>query len=458
MERRLAGRTAIVTGGSRGIGLAVAERLVADGAFVCVTGRDGEALDAAVATLGGPAQALAVAGKADDDAHQRETVARVLGARGRIDMLVNNVGMNPVVSSLVDLEAPAARHSRATTPPRPEAQMPSMQAWVVHETGEPGHALRRETTALPQPGPGQLLVEVRAVPGNFPDAMLCRGTYQIRPALPFTPGVEACGTVAALGEGVTKFRVGDRVLGLTDLPHGSFAEFTVLSQDRAFPAPEPLDDAECAALTLGYQTGWFGLHRRANLRAGETLLVHAAAGGVGSAAVQLGKAAGATVIAVVGGPAKAAAARDLGADIVVDRTTEDFVDVVKSATAGRGADVVYDPVGGDAYTRSTKCVAFEGRVLLVGFAGGVIPQPHLNHALIKNYSIVGLHWGLYHRHDPDAVHAAHKELTALAEQGRIRPLISERLGFSDIPHGVDRVAAGDTIGRLAFLPPSGDLA
>jgi NADPH:quinone reductase len=330
-----------------------------------------------------------------------------------------------------------------------------MKAWLVHANGEPGDVLRLEETKCPDPGPGQLLVEVAAAPGNFPDAMLCRGEYQIKPTLPFTPGMELCGRVAALGEGVTGFQIGDRVLGLADLPFGSFAEFALMSQHRTFPAPDSLDDAQSAALTLGYQTGWFGLHRRAGLQPGETLVVHAAAGGVGSAAVQLGKAAGATVIAVVGGAAKAEAARRIGADVIVDRGTDDFVEVVKTVTNGRGADVIYDPVGADAYARSTKCVAFEGRIVIVGFAGGTIPSPRLNHALIKNYSILGLHWGLYHEHDPVAVRAAHEELTALADRGVVEPLIGERLNFSDVPEAITRVAAGTTIGRLVFGPRLG---
>ncbi len=193
------------------------------------------------------------------------------------------------------------------------------------------------------------------------------------------------------------------------------------------PAPAALDDAEAAPFHMTYQTGWFGLHRRARLQAGETLLVHAAAGGVGSGAVQLGKAAGARVIGVVGGPGKAAVARELGCDVVVDRYREDFVAVVKEVTGGRGADVVYDSVGGDAFRRSTKCIAFEGRIVIVGFASGDIPSAALNHALVKNYSILGLHWGLYVRLDPDAVRTVHAELTRLAAAGAIRTLVSERL-------------------------------
>ena len=327
-----------------------------------------------------------------------------------------------------------------------------MKAWRVHENGEPREVMRLDDIPTPEPGPGEALLRVRAANVNFPDAMLCRGEYQVRPPLPFTPGVELCGEVAALGDGVTGLEAGTRVISPAALPGGAFAEYAVVPAAGVLPAPEALDDAEAAALHIGYQTGWFGLHRRAGLRPGETLLVHAAAGGVGSAAVQLGKAAGATVIGVVGGPEKAEAVRELGADIVVDRHREDFVPVVKEATSGRGANVVYDPVGGEAYTRSTKCIAFEGRIVVVGFAGGTIPAPGLNHALVKNYSILGLHWGLYARHDPVAVGHAHEELCRLAAEGAVRPLVSERVPFSGAAGAVQRVADGLSIGRLVLTP------
>ncbi|MFG2164502.1 NADPH:quinone oxidoreductase family protein [Micromonospora chersina] len=330
-----------------------------------------------------------------------------------------------------------------------------MKAWRVTELGEPRDVLRLVDVPDPEPGPGQLVVRVLASPANFPDVLMCRGEYQVRPELPFTPGVELCGEVVALGAGVAGFAAGDRVLGGAALPHGGFGEFALLDAATTFPAPAALDDAEASALYIGYQTGWFGLHRRAALRAGETLLVHAAAGGVGSAAVQLGKAAGARVIGVVGGPEKAAVARALGADVVVDRRDEDFVEVVRAETRGRGADVVYDPVGGDTYQRSTKCVAFEGRILVVGFAGGRIQSAALNHALVKNYAIVGLHWGLYQRHDPGAVAECHRALAALAARGAVRPLVSERLPLDEVAAGVQRLADGTTVGRVAYVPAPG---
>ncbi|MGQ4419463.1 NADPH:quinone oxidoreductase family protein [Streptomyces sp. SAS_269] len=320
-----------------------------------------------------------------------------------------------------------------------------MQAWQVHENGEPREVMRLAEVERPTPGDGQVLLRVRAANINFPDALLCRGQYQVRPPLPFTPGVEIC----------AETEDGRRVIANPALPYGGFAEYAVADASALLPAPDSLDDAQAAALHIGYQTGWFGLHRRARLEAGETLLVHAAAGGVGSAAVQLGKAAGATVIGVVGGAEKAAAARELGCDVVVDRRAEDVVAAVKEATGGRGADVIYDPVGGEAYAQSAKLVAFEGRIVVVGFASGTIPSPALNHALVKNYAILGLHWGLYNTKNPELVLHCHERLTELAARGAIRPLVSERVPLEGAADAVQRVADGVTTGRLAVVLDKG---
>ena len=258
-----------------------------------------------------------------------------------------------------------------------------------------------------------------------------------------------------MGEGVTGFAMGDRVLGMSSVPHGALARFAVMSASAAFAAPPSLDDASAAGLHVAYQTGWFGLHRRARLQSGETLLVHAAAGGVGSAAVQLGKAAGARVVAVVGGPRKAEVARELGADAVVDRHAAGdlagLVTALKEACGPRGADVVYDPVGGEAFTAATKVVAFEGRIVVVGFASGTIPQAATNHALVKNYGVLGLHWGRYLERDPALVRQAQTEIDRLVAARLVRPLVSERIGPDDVPAALDRLAAGDTIGRVVVV-------
>jgi len=322
-----------------------------------------------------------------------------------------------------------------------------VRAWHVVRHGEPAEVLQLADVPDPTPGPGQVLVRVRAVAVNFPDVLLARGEYQVRPELPFSPGIELCGDVAALGDGVGRVAVGDRVVGSRI---GVLSELAVLDEHEVFPAPPALDDAEAAALTIGYQTAWFGLHRRAGIRPGETLLVHAAAGGVGTAAVQLGAAAGARVIGVVGSAAKAEVARTAGADVVVDRSTQDVVAVVKAETAGRGADVVFDPVGGRAFEQSTRCIAFEGRIVVVGFAGGQIQAVNAGHALVKNYSVLGLHWALYAQRRPDLVEAAHVALTRLVDEGRIRPVVGEVVPFEDAPAAVQRLADGATTGRLVI--------
>ena len=324
----------------------------------------------------------------------------------------------------------------------------SIRAWQAQQLGTPAEVLALREVPSPRPGAGQVRVGVRASAVNFADTLMCRGEYQVRPEPPFVPGLEVCGNVLEVGEDVTHVAVGDRVLGGTAVPHGGFATECLMEASKTFPAPAGLDDAASAALMIGYQTGWFGLHRRAGLREGETLLVHAASGGVGSAAVQLGKATGARVIGVVGGQDKVAVAERMGCDVVIDRRSEDIIERVKAVTGGRGADVVYEPVGGPAYTASTKCIAFEGRIVVVGFASGTIPEPRLNHAMVKNYSILGLHWGLYEQHDPQAVRDCHDELVRLADAGRIEPLVAERFGFEEVPEALARIAGGSSTGRI----------
>jgi NADPH2:quinone reductase len=322
-----------------------------------------------------------------------------------------------------------------------------MKAWRVTRNGEPREVMVLVEVPEPEPAEEQLLVRVRAAALNFPDVLMCRGQYQIRPPLPFTPGIELCGEVVA-GDAGSEFSPGERIIGTPALPHGALGEFAIVPAADAHAAPPELDDAAAAAMHIAYQTAWFGLHRRAGLRSGETLLVNAAAGGVGSAAVQLGRAAGARVVAVVGGPRKAAVAAGLGADVVIDRSRQDVIPAIKQATGGRGADVVFDPVGGDAFDAATRCVAFEGRIVLVGFASGTIPAPSLSHALVKNYSLLGLHWGLYRQYDPAAVAEAHRRLTDLAADGTVAPLVGERLTLDDAADGLTRLAAGDSVGRL----------
>jgi NADPH2:quinone reductase len=321
----------------------------------------------------------------------------------------------------------------------------TMRAWQVQRLGEPREVMELVDVEIPIVAPDEVLVKTRAVAINFPDALLARGEYQVKPELPFTPGLELCGTVIEIGAEVTNVAVGTRVVGSKI---GVLSEYAVLPGTAVFPAPEALTDAEASALFIGYQTGYFGLHRRAGLQPGETLLVHAAAGGVGTAAVQLGKAAGARVVGVVGSAEKIEVARKAGADVVVDRSTDDFVTVVNELTDGNGADVIYDPVGGDVFERSTKCIAFEGRIVVVGFASGTVGVAKANHALVKNYGILGLHWGLYTQKAPQLVAEAHAELTRLAQAGEVKPVIGEIVPFAKASDAVQKVASGATVGRV----------
>jgi NADPH:quinone reductase len=318
-----------------------------------------------------------------------------------------------------------------------------MRAWRVHSLGDPAEVMSFDEVDRPTPGEGQVLVRVLAAGLNFPDVLMAKGQYQERPPLPFTPGVELCGEVVGTGQ---------RVLGSPSGGPGGFAEYALMDADAAFPVPDGMSDEQAAALHLTYQTGHVGLHRRAALQAGEWLLVHAGAGGVGSAAIQLGKAAGAQVIATAGGERKTEVCRRLGADHVIDYTAEDFVPLVKEITGGHGADVVYDPVGGEVFDKSRRCIAFEGRLVVVGFTSGTIPQAPANHALVKNYSIVGLHWGLYRKHDPALFGRVHEDLCRLFDEGRIAPLIGASLPLAELPQAMAAIADRNTVGKVVLTP------
>jgi NADPH2:quinone reductase len=280
--------------------------------------------------------------------------------------------------------------------------------------------------------------------------LMVAGLYQIKPELPFVPGVEVSGEVMSAPT-ASGFKPGDRVMALLDsggMTRGGFAEIADAAPASIGRMPDKMTFEEAAGFTLIFQTGWFGLHRRANLQPGETLLIHAGAGGVGSAAIQLGKAAGATVIATAGSDEKVELCLKLGADHAVNYKTQDFVEAVKKITGGRGADVVFDPVGGDVYDRSTKCIAFEGRIVLVGFTSGRIPQAAANHVLIKNYSVVGLHWGLYTRRAPELIPPATRALVDLYEAGKIKPHISTRLPLNQAPRALALVGEGKSTGKV----------
>ncbi|MGO2139024.1 MAG: NADPH:quinone oxidoreductase family protein [Leucobacter sp.] len=322
----------------------------------------------------------------------------------------------------------------------------TMRAWQVTKLGEPAEALALVEAAVPKPGPGQVLIRVGAVAANFPDVLLARGEYQVKPELPFTPGVECSGTIVELGEGVTQFTTGQRIVAYSI---GLLAEYAVVPANAVQPIPDALDDVRASGLTIAYQTAWFALHRRAELRAGEWLLVHAAAGGVGAAAVQLGVAAGARVIGVVGSEAKAQVAREAGAEHAIVRGG-DVVAEVKRITEGHGADVVFDPVGGDSFVAATRSIAFEGRIVVIGFASGTIPELAMNRPLIKNYGVLGLYWGLYQERAPHLVAEAHARLISLFESGAIAPTVDHTVAFENAPDALTALATGTTVGRVVI--------
>jgi NADPH2:quinone reductase len=318
-----------------------------------------------------------------------------------------------------------------------------MRAWRVHELGDPSQVMSLDDVETPTPGEGQVLVKVLGAALNFPDVLMAMGMYQEKPPLPYTPGVELCGEIVETGR---------RVIGSPAGGPGAFAEYALMDAKAAFPAPEGLSDEKAAALYLTYQTGYVGLHRRANIQAGDWVLVHAGAGGVGSAAIQLAKAAGARVIATAGGERKVQVCQELGADHAIDYTAEDFVPIVKEVTGGHGADIVYDPVGGDVFDKSRKCIAFEGRLLVVGFTSGRIPEAPANHLLVKNYSVVGLHWGLYRKHEPAIFGTVHEELARLVEAGAIDPLVSSTLPLDQAPAALTALADRSTVGKVVLVP------
>ncbi|WP_174733066.1 NADPH:quinone oxidoreductase family protein [Mesobacillus harenae] len=322
-----------------------------------------------------------------------------------------------------------------------------MKSWLVKELGEPEEVLQIEKLESPVRHDKEVLIKVKAVALNFFDILLCQGKYQEKPPLPFTIGSEISGVVEEAAEG-SRFKVGQRVLGLPKAPKGGLAEYVSLEESSVYPIPDSMSWKEAAALFITYHTSYYALFSRAGLKTGEVLLVHAGAGGVGSAAIQLGKAAGAYVIATAGGSEKTQICKELGADLVIDYLEEDFVEKVKKETGGKGADVIYDPVGGNVFDRSRKCIAFDGRILVIGFAGGEIPSIPANHVLIKNYSVVGVHWGLFNRLSPEKVIKEHEDLMSLYEQGKIKPLIYKEYEFEDVPEALNLLGSRKTWGKV----------
>jgi NADPH:quinone reductase len=326
-----------------------------------------------------------------------------------------------------------------------------VKAWTVAATGPVPEALHLTDRPALRPGPGELVVRVEACGLNFSDLLLCQGRYQERPPLPFTPGTEIAGVVTGVGSGC-RHRRGDRVVGRALLPDGGLAEEARMLDARALPLAPAMDPIDAAAMHLTFQTAWFGLHHRARLQAGEVVLVHAGAGGTGSAAVQVAVAGGATVVATAGGPEKVEVCRRLGARWALDHRRDDIRAEVLEVTEGRGVDVVFDTVGGASLDVARRCVAFEGRIVLVGFASGDHPMLPATHIFVKNYSVLGLQWPLYETRRTALVAEVHRRLGELYEQGRLRPLVHDVVGLEAAAEALVALGAGATTGKVVVRP------
>lgn len=305
--------------------------------------------------------------------------------------------------------------------------------------------------ADPCPADDEVVIEVEACALNFADALVCRGTYQRSPAPPFTPGFEVSGKVVDAGT-LAGHAVGDHVTGLASLPHGGLAERCIARSVDVFATHDRTAPAVAAASHITYQTAWFALVRRARLEAGETLVVNAAAGGAGSAAVQLGHALGSRVIAVASGEHKVSTCLKLGASIAIDRSRQDVVEEVMSATSSKGADVVFDPVGSSGFEAATHLVAWEGRIVVIGAASGRYAQLATNHPMVKNYSVIGLNWTSYPDKRPDLVSEAHQALVALRADFDLSPLVSEVVGLEGAVDALGRLTSGATTGKIVITP------
>jgi len=324
-----------------------------------------------------------------------------------------------------------------------------MKAVLCRQYGPPG-TLVFEEVPDPQPGPGQVLIDVRAAGVNFPDTLIIENKYQLKPALPFSPGAEVAGTVAAVGEGVQGLRPGDRVVAIPG--YGGYAEKVLAPQADVFPLPEGIGFEDAAAFLIAYGTTHYALQERAAIRPGETLLVLGAAGGTGLSAVELGKLLGARVIAAASSDEKLALCREYGADEVINYSHEDLRQRLKELTGGRGVDVIYDPVGGPYSEPALRSMAWNGRFLVIGFTAGEIPKIALNLTLLKGCAIVGVWWGGFLRAEPQRAAALTRELVEWFRCGKVRPYVSKRYPLAQAAQALEDVAQRRVTGKMVLVP------
>ena len=323
-----------------------------------------------------------------------------------------------------------------------------MHAWQFEKYGHYTDVLHWVERAAPAPSRDQALVRTAAVSLNFPDLLIIQGMYQHKAPLPAVPGVEAVGIVEAVGP-ASKFKVGDRVVGFTH-SGGTLADLFLVNNSSAWTVPAHVTDEQAAALSVVYGTSYFGLEHRAQLKAGEILLVLGAAGGVGLAAIQLGRLMGATVIACAGDARKLEICRQQGAHHLINYKTEDLVERVKALTNGHGADVVYDPVGGEIFDQVKRCVAWGSRLLVIGFAGGKIPSIELNRILLKNMSVVGLAWGQYLDRGSELPGQAQTLFYDLIARQQIDPVIYKVLPFAEAKEGLRLIESREVYGKVVI--------
>lgn len=325
-----------------------------------------------------------------------------------------------------------------------------MRALIVDSLGPDYEGVSLKDIPPPTPRPGEVLVRVRAASVNFPDILMTKGEYQLKPPLPFIGGMELAGEVTALGEGVTQFAVGDPVVGGAKL--GGFAEFAVLPAAAIRRKPDNLTFSQAAAVGAAYLTAWVALVRRARLEPGEWVLVHGAAGGVGLAAVDLARALGARVIAASASDEKLKIVADAYAPDATLNVTGGFREQVKAITGGAGADVIYDPVGGDVFDESTRCIAFDGRLLVIGFTSGRIPTISVNMPLIKGFSVIGVRAGEYGRQFPERGRENMDAVWAMAAAGTIHPRVHAELPLADWRQAFDLLADRQVVGKAVIRP------
>ena len=323
-----------------------------------------------------------------------------------------------------------------------------MHAWLCENPIGPQALVWREL-ATPQPQAGEVLLAVRAAGLNFPDLLIVQNKYQMKPALPFVPGAEFAGEVLALGAGVTQLQVGQRVACLGGT--GGFATHAVVPAALCTVLPPDFPVVDAAALIMTYATSHHALVDRAALRPGETVLVLGAAGGVGTAAIQVAKAAGARVIAAASSDEKCALCESIGADVSINYRSSDLRAALKFHTEGRGADVVYDPVGGELAEPAFRSIAWRGRYLVIGFAAGPIPALPWNLALLKGASVVGVFWGDFARREPQANAAAMAELLQWYAQGKIKPVIDRTMPMAELPGAYARLQSREVMGKLVLV-------